>query len=151
MRRSRPRRAIVAVAILVLIALAAVGLDNLLCRDRWPSPVASTVALADYRAANPTGVPAELASADVVKRGEYLARAADCVVCHTAPGGKPLRRRLGVPLPFGTLYSTNITPDKETGIGDYSDAGFPERGAAWHPPGRRAPLSGDAVHAPTPT
>jgi mono/diheme cytochrome c family protein len=49
----------------------------------------STVELSDYRAANPTGVPAELASADAVKRGQYLARAADCMVCHTAPGGKP--------------------------------------------------------------
>ena len=56
-----------------------------------PGPMAfaggSTVSLADYQAADPTGVPAELVNADQVKRGEYLARAADCEVCHTAPGG----------------------------------------------------------------
>ncbi len=93
-----------------------------------PGPLAfaggSTVALADYKDANPTGVPAALANADVVKRGEYLARAADCVVCHTAPGGQSYAGGLAIPLPFGTLYSTNITPDKETGIGDYSDQDF---------------------------
>jgi mono/diheme cytochrome c family protein len=123
MRRSHPRRAIVAIAILVLIALAAVG-----WKIFYVGPLSfagrSTVALADYRAANPTGVPAEIASADVVKRGEYLARAADCVVCHTAPGGNPYAGGLAIPLAFGTLYSTNITPDKETGIGDYSDQDF---------------------------
>ena len=65
-----------------------------------PGPMAfaggSTVALADYHAGDPTGVPADLAEADIVKRGEYLARAADCVVCHTAPGRNGLCRRVGV-------------------------------------------------------
>ncbi|MGA9948685.1 MAG: c-type cytochrome [Xanthobacteraceae bacterium] len=94
-----------------------------------PGPLAfaggSTVALSDYKDANPTGVPASLASADVVKRGEYLARAADCMVCHTAPGGQAYAGGLAIPLPFGgTLYSTNITADKDTGIGGYSDQDF---------------------------
>ena len=74
--------------------------------------------------ANPTGVPAALAQASLVERGEYLARAADCMVCHTAAGGKDFAGGLGFKLPFGTLYSTNITPDKETGIGNYSDQEF---------------------------
>jgi mono/diheme cytochrome c family protein len=83
-----------------------------------------TVALSDYREADPTGVPANLAGADQIKRGEYLIRAADCEVCHTAPGGAAFAGGLAIPLPFGTLYSTNVTSDKETGIGDYSDADF---------------------------
>jgi len=82
------------------------------------------VALADYHGANPTGVPASLAKASLVERGAYLARAADCMACHTRPGGKDFAGGLGFKLPFGTLYSTNITPDKETGIGNYSDADF---------------------------
>ena len=49
------------------------------------------------------------------------------MACHTAQGGKPFAGGLGFKLPFGTLYSTNITPDKETGIGNYSDARFPQR------------------------
>jgi mono/diheme cytochrome c family protein len=82
------------------------------------------VALADYHAADPTGVPADLAGADPVKRGEYLARAADCMVCHTTPGGAPYAGGLEIRLPFGAIYTTNITPDKDTGIGKYSDADF---------------------------
>src|SRR5215831_5306846 len=93
-----------------------------------PGPLAfargPTVALADYQGANPTGVPAGLAKADIVKRGEYLAKAADCMVCHTAPGGAEYAGGLAFPLPFGTLYSTNITSDKDTGIGNYSDQDF---------------------------
>ena len=81
-------------------------------------------ALADYHGPDPTGVPQTLAKADRVKRGEYLARAADCMVCHTAPGGTDYAGGLAIPLPFGTIYTTNITPDKDTGIGNYSDQDF---------------------------
>jgi mono/diheme cytochrome c family protein len=82
------------------------------------------VTLPEYHAADPTGVPAELKTASLVERGEYLARAADCAACHTAEGGVPYAGGRAFVLPFGTLYSTNITPDKETGIGNYSDANF---------------------------
>lgn len=84
----------------------------------------STVALADYRATDPTGVPADLKNSDVVKRGEYLARAADCRACHTLLRDRLYAGELAFALPFGTLYSTNITADKETGIGNYSDQDF---------------------------
>jgi len=60
----------------------------------------------------------------VVKRGEYLARAADCFACHTVSRDRLFAGGLALPLPFGTLYSTNITPDKDTGIGDYTDQDF---------------------------
>lgn len=82
------------------------------------------VALAEYHGADPTGVPAELAQADLVARGRYLTQAADCQACHTAKGGVPFAGGLAFVLPFGTLYSTNITPDPETGIGLYDDAAF---------------------------
>src|SRR6202789_4362824 len=82
------------------------------------------VALAEYHAQDPTGVPAELKGASLIERGEYLTRAADCAACHTAEGGAPYAGGRAFVLPFGTLYSTNITPDKETGIGNYSDADF---------------------------
>ncbi|MBI6955200.1 cytochrome c [Pseudomonas sp. CCOS 191] len=54
----------------------------------------------------------------LVKQGEYLARAGDCVACHTAKGGKPFAGGLPMETPIGTLYSTNITPDV-SGIGQY--------------------------------
>jgi mono/diheme cytochrome c family protein len=117
MRRSR---------IVIVLVLIAAGVFAWRQFNLGPLAFAggSTVALADYKDANPTGVPAALANADVVKRGEYLARAADCVVCHTGAGGQSYAGGLAIPLPFGMLYSTNITPDKETGIGDYSDQDF---------------------------
>ena len=58
--------------------------------------------------------------ADPIKRGEYLARAGDCIACHTKPGEKLFAGGRPMPTPFGTLYSPNITPDKETGIGQWS-------------------------------
>ena len=93
-------------------------------RGRWSSPAAARSALADYHGANPTGVPAELAQASLIKRGEYLTRAADCTACHTAKGGAPFAGGLAFKLPFGTIYSPNITADKDTGIGNWSDAQF---------------------------
>ncbi|HEY4940684.1 MAG TPA: cytochrome c [Rhizomicrobium sp.] len=84
----------------------------------------TTVALADYRGADPTGVPPQLAHASLIERGAYLARAADCAACHTAKGGKPFAGGLTFILPFGTIYSANITSDKGTGIGNWSDAAF---------------------------
>ena len=59
----------------------------------------------------------------LIKQGEYLARAGDCVACHTAKDGKPFAGGLAMETPIGTIYSTNITPDK-TGIGAYSFEDF---------------------------
>lgn len=64
------------------------------------------------------------AQSDQVKRGEYLARAADCAACHTAPDGREYAGGYKFSLPFGTIYGPNITPDKQTGIGDYTDDEF---------------------------
>ncbi|MEC5408286.1 cytochrome c [Paraburkholderia sp. MPAMCS5] len=61
---------------------------------------------------------------DIVKRGEYLARAGDCVACHTAPRGKLFAGGLAMETPFGTLYSPNITPDAQYGIGTWSQEAF---------------------------
>jgi mono/diheme cytochrome c family protein len=83
-----------------------------------------TVALGAYQEQDPTGAAAELKSASLVERGEYLTRAADCMVCHTAENGTPFAGGRAFVLPFGTIYSTNITPDVDTGIGSYTDADF---------------------------
>ncbi|AUA32908.1 c-type cytochrome [Pseudomonas sp. SGAir0191] len=59
----------------------------------------------------------------LVSQGEYLARAGDCVACHTAKDGKPFAGGLPMETPIGTIYSTNITPSSE-GIGHYSFEDF---------------------------
>ncbi len=63
---------------------------------------------------------AQAADQDLIKNGEYLARAGDCVACHTKPGGQLFAGGREMPTPFGTLYSTNITPDPDTGIGKWT-------------------------------
>jgi alcohol dehydrogenase (quinone), cytochrome c subunit len=64
------------------------------------------------------------ADANLVARGAYLARIGDCVACHTASGGKPFAGGLPIQTPLGTVYSTNITPDAKTGIGDWQYDSF---------------------------
>ena len=112
--------------ILIVLLVAAAGVGWLILRTHGPTSFAggTPVELADYHGPAPTGAPADLANADLVKRGEYLARAGDCAACHNAPGGKPYAGGYGFKLPFGTIYSSNITPDKDTGIGNWSDADF---------------------------
>ena len=122
--RSAANRRPLLIALTVLVLVAVVALFLIV----GPGPMAFSkgrkVDLADYHEGNPSGVPAALAQASVIKKGEYLAKAADCVVCHTATGGEAYAGGFAFVLPFGTLYSTNITPDKATGIGNYTDAQF---------------------------
>jgi mono/diheme cytochrome c family protein len=79
--------------------------------------VPSTTTFGDASAAPPI-TPAML------ERGEYLATAGNCATCHTAPGGEFMAGGLPFVTPFGTMYSTNITPDPDTGIGRWSFADF---------------------------
>jgi len=114
------RLALLAVAALALVVIGWIVLG--------PGPLSfaggSRVALSDYKGADPTGAPAGLKNAGLIARGEYLARAADCEACHSLKGAAPFSGGLAFNLPFGTLYSPNITTDNETGIGRWSDADF---------------------------
>ncbi|WP_322013751.1 cytochrome c [Paraburkholderia sp. J12] len=62
--------------------------------------------------------------ADAVQRGAYLAAVGDCAACHTAPHGKPFAGGLPMSTPLGHIYTTNITPDPGTGIGNYTQEDF---------------------------
>jgi mono/diheme cytochrome c family protein len=61
---------------------------------------------------------------EAIKKGQYLARAGDCVACHTKHDGELFAGGLPMPTPFGTLYSPNITPDAQWGIGKWSADDF---------------------------
>src|SRR5450432_1492655 len=63
-------------------------------------------------------------NAEQLRRGQYLVAAGDCMSCHLREGGEPLAGGLGLDTPFGVIYSANITPDKETGIGDWTSDQF---------------------------
>ncbi|MFK4440035.1 mono/diheme cytochrome c family protein [Caballeronia udeis] len=67
-------------------------------------------------------VPAD--QTELIKRGEYLARAGDCIACHTVRGGKTFAGGLPMLTPFGTLYTPNITPDDQYGIGKWTSDDF---------------------------
>jgi len=114
--------------LLIVVAVLLVAGIGFAIYLRGPGPTdfagGPKVALADYKDANPTSIPPSMKDADPIQRGEYLAKAADCMVCHTSHGGLPYAGGLAFALPFGTIYSTNITPDKETGIGNYTDEEF---------------------------
>lgn len=61
-----------------------------------------------------------LQAAPAMSAGEYVAKLGDCAACHTSEASKPLAGGKGFPTPVGTVYATNITPDKTHGIGNYS-------------------------------
>lgn len=97
-------------SILLLLGLASAGIGWLLSHGLTAS-----------NAGEPT---APTVDAALVARGEYLAHAADCVACHSAPSGAAYAGGRGMHFSLGTIYSTNITPDVATGIGGYTEADF---------------------------
>jgi mono/diheme cytochrome c family protein len=85
---------------------------------------ASLVAAALFVALTGTVSAQDFQSFDRIERGRYLAVLADCAGCHTAPGGQAFAGGLALQTPFGKLVVPNITPDRETGIGDWTDDEF---------------------------
>jgi mono/diheme cytochrome c family protein len=112
---------------IVIGVIVVVGLLVLAWLVVRPGPMAfasgKRVNVSEY-SGHPTGVPADFTDTDPIARGRYLALASDCEACHTTEGGKPFAGGRAFVTDFGTIYSSNITPDKETGIGDWSDADF---------------------------
>jgi len=72
----------------------------------------------------PVTQPIATYSAATLERGRELAALGNCVTCHTSAQGKPNAGGLGIQTPFGTVYSTNLTPDTQTGIGLWSQQAF---------------------------
>jgi mono/diheme cytochrome c family protein len=119
-----PRRRIWLLGASALGIVAAIGAWMMLPPRALSFAGGHAVTLAAYTGPSPVGVPAPLHSADLVTRGKYLTQAADCVVCHTADGGRPFAGGRAFATPFGVLYSPNITADRDTGIGAWTDADF---------------------------
>ncbi len=87
--------------------------------------VTSSAVFAEKYISYPPVTVKDPAKLEQVKRGEYLTKAGDCIACHSDnKGGAPYSGGLPLATPFGTFYSPNITPDKETGLGNWSDAEF---------------------------
>lgn len=90
--------------------------------------VAAAIGLARIADAptDPAETPAHdiRATPEMIARGAYLVRAGDCSGCHSVPGGQPFAGGLAMAMPFGTIHTSNITPDPVHGIGRWSDADF---------------------------
>lgn len=99
--------------LLVLVLIAAIGSAALV----WMFNFGGAARIDDRPPATPP-------SADQVARGAYLARVGDCMLCHTERGGAPFAGGRAIDTPFGTLYSSNLTPDADTGLGRWSAAQF---------------------------
>jgi mono/diheme cytochrome c family protein len=85
-----------------------------------PAPAAPAAGTPSAAAPSAAVVPQD----PVVAKGLYLATLGDCVSCHTRPGGDPFAGGLPLKTPFGTVYTANITSDKETGIGGWTEEQF---------------------------
>ena len=118
----RRRMALIFGAVVLLVALGVLWI--MLPPRALDFAGGHAVSLSAYAGPSPIGASPELRSADLVTRGQYLAQAADCQVCHTTTGGQPFAGGRAFPTPFGVLYSPNITADRQTGIGAWSDADF---------------------------
>ena len=98
--------------VLILLALAVIVIGGFF-------------ALTHQAAMEPAAQPAAGSfSQQQIDKGKLLAAMGDCAVCHTAPGGTKNTGGLPIASPFGTIYTTNITPDAETGIGNWSYEAF---------------------------
>ena len=106
----------IAIGAIVVVALAVAIVLSMQPGALPPKPQQPRAASAASGAAN--------AETLLIQKGEYLARAGDCVACHTNPEGKEFAGGRPMPTPFGALYSPNITPDEETGIGQWSSDEF---------------------------
>jgi len=91
-----------------------------------PSEFSRKAAVGALAAGLLLAAPAGAGEPDAIARGAYLANAADCMACHTESehGGRPDAGGRAIATPFGTFYSPNITPDRDTGIGRWSEAQF---------------------------
>lgn len=116
------KKKVVSVALtLVMFGLSFLGVENSVCAQP------SAEHLLEHAGIYPnypqitygTGPKAEL-----IKKGEYLAQAGDCIACHTKKGGLPFAGGLPISTPFGILYAPNITSDKKYGIGNWTQAQF---------------------------
>ena len=63
-------------------------------------------------------------SQDTIQRGAYLAKVGNCAACHTARGGAAYAGGKAIATPFGTVYTSNITPDPVSGIGSWNANAF---------------------------
>lgn len=99
-------------------------LANRLAHGALLAVCALTLAACGRDESSPNTTAAVTPSPEQVARGRYLVKAADCAACHTAKDGAPFAGGVKIDSPYGTFYGSNITPDKDHGIGGWSADDF---------------------------
>ena len=123
-RRTAVSRLLGSAIALAVLLVAAIGMDN--WGDLLGSPPQAAPSAPDARPA-----------AQRVAQGAVLARAGNCVACHSAQGGAPLAGGRPIETPFGTVYTSNLTPDPDTGLGRWQIEDFRQALQRGRAPGGR--------------
>jgi mono/diheme cytochrome c family protein len=113
----------VKIALIISVSALAIGAVGVAASQMLPLPAHPSSAV------TPTGLLAKsfddsAPNAAQLNRGLYLVAAGDCMSCHVRDGGEPFAGGLGLNTPFGAIYTSNITPDRETGIGAWTSDQF---------------------------
>jgi mono/diheme cytochrome c family protein len=118
-RFTYPRAIVLAIgACAALLGVSAVAQSQIPTLPAYPSSAITPLGLLTKRIDEAAPNAAQLA------RGQYLVAAGDCMSCHLREGGEPFAGGLGLKTPFGVIYSSNITPDLETGLGAWTSDQF---------------------------
>jgi mono/diheme cytochrome c family protein len=118
MSRKMRRTTVIAGSVLALSGIAGAALSQMPALPAHPSTAITPGGLLAKHSDDSTPNAAQL------NRGRYLVAAGDCMSCHLREGGEPFAGGLGLNTPFGIIYTSNITPDRETGIGAWTSDQF---------------------------
>jgi mono/diheme cytochrome c family protein len=110
-----------AVGALVVLGVAGVAASQLVPMRPLPAHPTSAATPVDFLTRK---IPDSVANAEQLRRGQALVIAGDCMSCHLRAGGEPLAGGFALKTPFGVIYSANITPDADTGIGKWTSDQF---------------------------
>src|ERR1700733_14372991 len=120
-RFSRPRTAVLITGAALGLGVVALALSQMPALPALPAYPSSTITPNGFLAKR---IDDSTPNAAQLRRGQYLVAAGDCMSCHLREGGEPFAGGLGLKTPFGVIYSSNITPDPQTGIGSWTSEQF---------------------------
>jgi hypothetical protein len=116
-----PRSAVLIAAAALGLGVAALALSQMPASPALPAYPSSIITPSGFLA---NRIDDSIPNAAQLRRGQYLVAAGDCMSCHLREGGEPFAGGLGLNTPFGAIYTSNITPDRESGIGAWTSDQF---------------------------
>ncbi|MEA3159427.1 MAG: hypothetical protein QOD95_975, partial [Gammaproteobacteria bacterium] len=116
-----PRSAVLIAGAALGLGVAALALSQMPASPALPAYPSSAITPSGFLA---NRIDDSTPNAAQLRRGQYLVAAGDCMSCHLREGGEPFAGGLGMNTPFGAIYTSNITPDRESGIGAWTSDQF---------------------------